>query len=71
MTNAEFKKLLAVNGDNLMKDTCYKLRVEIVKKIVNCTAVSTASKDAMLMAYMNNNATNNAVLGAIKQFINR
>ena len=71
MTKTEIKKYLGVWGNATSKDTCDKLQAEIIRKIMNCKAITDFEKMTMLRQYMDNAVTNNFILESIKQFNQR
>ncbi len=69
MTHERFKDLLKTQGGSNYEDTCFHLKLAMVKKIVNCKA-SEEQRYTMLQAYITNNSTNNDIISAINE-INR
>lgn len=71
MTKAQFKNQMEVYGNNFYGDTCYKLKLEIIKKIVNCRAIPDFEKLALVDSYTKSSVTNNFVVETIHQFNKR
>ena len=69
MTRERFKDLLKTQGYSKYEDTCYHLKLAMVKKIVNCKATE-EQRFMMLQEYISNHSTNNDVVNAINE-INR
>jgi plasmid rolling circle replication initiator protein Rep len=68
MTNAELKKNLAIWGDSLYDDTCYKLKFELVKKVMNSKAIPDNHKMLLIEQYVKNRTTNNRIIENIRQY---
>jgi hypothetical protein len=71
MTKAEVKKELEIFGNKFYADTCYKLKFEIVRKVMNSKAIPDFDKLCLIEQYITNNATNNSIIEHIKQFNTR
>lgn len=68
MTKADFNKNMRVWSESFYSDTCPALRIEVVRKIVNCKAMDDFTKDTMLRQYMKDLVTNDVVVEALKQY---
>lgn len=68
MTNQQFKKMLEYEGDSFKNESCCKMQLEIIKKIVNCNALDDINKLTMVNSYMNNLSTNNCILESLKEY---
>ena len=66
MTGERFKFFISQEGEKTYEDTCYHLKLEIVKKIVNCKA-DEITRYQMLNQYIKNQSTNNFILDSIKK----
>ena len=66
MTKQRFNDLMKQQGDSYYLVSCYHLKLEIVKKIVNCEA-DEVEKYTLLNQYVTNQCTNNEVANAIKR----
>ena len=62
MTKAEFKKHMAIWGDDFAENTCDKLCCEVVKQIMNNKATTEFQKMTMIRQYLKNLVTNRCVL---------
>ena len=71
MTQKEFKTRMNIYGNRYFEETCPVLQAEIVRKIMNCKALSDFNKMKILSQYIENLATNNIIVDGIKQYNNR
>lgn len=71
MTKATFDFNMQNQGECFMNESCYKLQLEIIKKIVNCKAIDDFDKLLLIKQYTSNLTTNNCVIEAIKQYNKR
>ena len=68
MTNAQFKKQMEIYGNDFYGNTCYKTKLEIIKKIINCKAIPDGSKIILIDQYTKGLVTNNCVVESIIEF---
>lgn len=68
MTVKELNKHLELSGDETYKNTCYKLKLEIIKRIVTSKAIDDLTKFKMLEQYLKGTATNKTIVDAIRYF---